>query len=548
MPLEKQMLKNSLVFDCFLLSAILLLMMTILWRDAHSSWSFDKKHGSVTDNFYIALNAKNISQGKGWGLYNGVEFVPFEREISTGPVVFLPAALAMQVWEDFDDARYAGVIGLNMALLIFFLWRLKHFFIDKNIYRYLWLLVPLLMLSFMREQWYLVLGEVAASLLLLISASYVAGREITPRHILLSGLFAGMALMSKLISILCSPWILLFLFVVSYRPKEIRENINNVFIWLAAFCVIPALVAVWHWVGIGQGWVGFMAYTIDYLAYYFGLGWSGEMASTICIDQKCLAANHRVAATSWLHPLGGYLATLIVWGVPSLLILSLIYRHQTSLQKFILLVALMSSAHLLFFYANGIHWQSRYYFIAGFIGMAAAFLLLGEVIQGIRRDNLRRVLLCGFLIAAIGGSLPWFRVEGMNTSHRDARDAAAYINRSSDINEVLWLNYAPYPFPFVDYYLQRGKTWMHSYGFLSKYFFWHEKELSIDSVLFWKEPQSHYVLQEKWEDGSIVSPNVCVEILFENEHFFVLNCRPDEIEAFYRIYTEGKIQFGRIDE
>lgn len=543
------MIKLPAQLDRCLLVLVAVIMVAVLWRDAHSPWAFEKKMGSVSDNFFIALNAKNIYQGEGWGLYNGMVFIPFDREISTGPVVFLPVVLAMQMFQDFDDARYVGVIVLNIWLLLFFLWRLKTFFTSSISYRYLWLLAPLLMLSFMREQWYLVLGEVTASLLLLISASYVAGKEVSWRHALLSGLFAGMALMSKLISILCSPWILLLLLIFSWQQNGLSAAVKRSSGWLAAFCVVPGMVAVWHWIGIGKGWTGFIAYTIDYLSYYFGLGWTGNMETTVCIDPKCLAANHRVAATSWMHGYGRGMAVMVLCA-PLLLLAMLaslwMSRRESSpgAQKFILLAALMCSAQLLFFYANGIHWQSRYYFIAGFIGMAAALLLLGAVLQRTHHGALRGLLLGALLGLAVYGSQPWFRDGGMTANHRDVRAVAEYINHSPDVNEVLWLNYAPHPFPFVSYYLDQGKTWLHIYGFMAHHFYWHEKELSVHNLFFWKTRRPHHVLQEKWGNDKPVRPDVCANTLFENEHFRVLECQPDELEAFYRAYSGGQVRFG----
>jgi len=548
MLLDIPKIKNSEWLDRCLLLLVAVSMVVIVWRDAHSPWAFEKKMGSVSDNYFIALNAKNIFQGKGWGLYNGMAFVPFEREISTGPVVFLSAALAMYVFEDFDDARYAGVIVLNISLLVFFLWRLKLFLTCSNIRRYLWLLAPLLMLSFMREQWYLVLGEVAASLLLLISASYAAEKNVNFRHVLLSGLFAGMALMSKLISILCSPWIVLFLLVMYGQKNGFSAAVKLALCWLAAFCVVPGMVAVWHWIGIGKGWSGFIAYTVDYLSYYFGLGWTGKMESTVCIDPKCLAANHRVAATSWMHGYGRSMAMLIAC-VPLLLLtvlvsLFVLKREFGSRQRFIFLAALICSAQLLFFYVNGIHWQSRYYFIAGFTGMVAALLLFGAAFQRIHQGTLRGLLMGGLLVLAVYGSQPWFRDAGMTANHRDVREVAAYINRSPDVHEVLWINYAPHPFPFVSYYLDEGKTWLHIYGFIAHHFYWHEKELSVQNIFFWKTRRPYHVLQQRWGNDRPVNPNVCANALFENEHFRVLECQPDELEAFYRVYSGGEIRFG----
>ena len=70
-----------------------------------------------TDSFYIASVANNIVNGDGFSYWDGFAYQFLDPEITTGPTVIYPLALALSLGVDKVTALYIVPIILNVSLL-----------------------------------------------------------------------------------------------------------------------------------------------------------------------------------------------------------------------------------------------------------------------------------------------------------------------------------------------------------------------------------------------------------------------------------------------
>jgi len=556
------------------LAFVAVFMASVFWSDARSSWAYDFAEGSVGDNYFIANTAKNLSQGRGWGLDSGYGFIPFEREISTGATVFAPVAVFMLFVDDPDDARFAGSIFIHLLAYIFLLMRLRNFFPCRKSYLSFVVTFSLLLLPFMRAQWYLVLGEVTASCLLLISATYLAQAAEEKRKIFLSGLFAGAALMTKLITLLCILWLgfALLLFVVCNRFNK-ESRLNFLMQWAAGFVLVPCAIALWHLIGLGTGLTGLWEYALDYLGYYFGIGVAHKFDSMVCLGTECWGANFESATNSWHHQYGSVFAALCLLA-PLLLLQQLWQFWFHKKENALLLLALgMCCAHLLFFYVNGIHAQSRYYFIGGFIGLFWLGFLIAISIFKVP-GKLGQNVFVAVCIAVLGVlSMPWSRSAETSDNWRyyqSARAVGEFLNENKEVEPVFRFGFKDHN--IFSYYLDKHVVWYDLLGFvfenmevdqesfyrdypsapqdllewetveLVQYFAKQEIEKGRPLKLRWKDKRMHNLLQDGWQQNNLPT-EVCQRKLYSNEHYTILRCAPGELNpVIFNPFVKGIIE------
>lgn len=537
---------SSLLTSRVLLILVMLFMASVLWRDAHSSWAFSHRPGYVYDNYYSALVAKNISQGNGWSLSDGRRLVPFEREISTGPMVFMPVVLAMQWISDMDDAKYLGVIGINIFLMGLLLFRLRLFF-RPLVCQIAWIIIPFVWLAFMREQWYLVLGEVSATLLLLLSASYAAEKNLSRQQIILSGLFSGMAVMSKLLAALCIPWILGVIFLTLIYQQDLWAGIKKLLPWFFGFSLVPGIVAIWHFIGLQGDIHKFISYTLDYLGFYFGLG----LEDRLCLDiYYCFKVNFRAASSSW--PSGGGVALAALTSVMPIIGAWLVFKRKKSpAEVFFILISGICLIQLLFFYVAGVNRYPRYYFIGGMVGLLGWVLFAVE--YGLRYIKSRTAALVVFatvLAIAIFYALPLYREKALERFHAETREVADTINQDDAIEDILWSGIGTQPFPVAAYYLNAHKRWLNLYGFVETQFEFEGKELEKlkpGTDFYWKGGHPRYVLVEQW-DGTSFPVDFCAKVRFRNATYLVLECSTSEFETFFIASSDAQVRFPKIPQ
>jgi hypothetical protein len=197
----------------------------------------------VADDAYFASIAKNIAFGLGYGTtVGGKGFILFDPLIGTGPVVILPAAVAI-----FTLGNEHWVPGLTAIFLWAFLLVLIFAAVrradpglaaDRRRDAALMFLVGVL-LVFPRhgEIWSALLGEAPAALLLLLAFACASATRLTLRTVCLASFVCSLAVLTKL---LAAPgyaivFTVFFIRLLLVEPRPKREAALWIFCSLASF-------------------------------------------------------------------------------------------------------------------------------------------------------------------------------------------------------------------------------------------------------------------------------------------------------------------------
>jgi len=183
------------------------------------------------DEALLATTAKNMANGLGWVSSYG-ELKPFDAEITTGPGSLWAVVLGVYVFGNQLWVPKFFATLLNMGL--FFL--IVHFGgrrLPKATRYWLWIAAPLIISRINPEAWSSVLGDLPASLFIVLSALLLSDalQQNPWRYGISSGVLAGMAMLTKTaawISGLGLPGALvLLLFHKAFRERAIKA----LFIW-----------------------------------------------------------------------------------------------------------------------------------------------------------------------------------------------------------------------------------------------------------------------------------------------------------------------------
>lgn len=161
-----------------------------------------------SDAQYIAQVAANIVQGSSYSYWDGYIYSFWDYEISSGPIIVYPIALALSTGLNKYSALFYIPLSINLLLwsvVIFFVWRrttpCKSVFISA--------LLTLFMLGTQRWLWYLPLGEVPGIIFCLLSLLLIWEEK----HIRWAGLLYGLAVLCKLVFVLIAPVLLVYLLI-----------------------------------------------------------------------------------------------------------------------------------------------------------------------------------------------------------------------------------------------------------------------------------------------------------------------------------------------
>jgi len=531
--------------DVLLLGAVLVFLFSVLWSGANSGYAFANRPGHVYDNYYIVRTARNITIGKGWGLWSGEEFVHFDHEISTGPTVFLPVALALKLIDDPDKARFIAVIFLNLLLTAVFFWKLRYFF-AREVYTTAWVLMPFVLMGCMRTQWYLTLGEVSAILCVMLSGLYVAQKTISNKVILVSGFFSGLAIMSKLLAAISAAWVAIFLLVLMIVGHGWVYGFRKLTLWIAGFCIFPGIIALWHLIVFDGSIIRLFEYTLEYLGFYTGLG----ATATACEHYlECFKQYFQVAKSAWkfgqaTHSPIFVIATLFV----PVLGLGIIFKREKSMADY-LFIALAGVCFMQLFYffeVGGRRWP-RYYFMGAVSALIFLCLFMAEYFhKWIKWPIVKGAIFLVLLAGAWYQSLPFYREQKVSSYRALSREVADYLNHQHSVSEVVWWGVGMQPFPVVSYYLDADKRWLSVKGFAENYLDIHQhgENLLVGADLYWKRPADHYFLFEQWQDIDLPEP-FCATQAFRNELYIIFRCTPVEIEKLIFHASAGKFHFPK---
>jgi len=162
------------------------------------------------DDAFFAIVAKNILHGNGYSITYYNEFSPFNRGISSGPVIILSAVLMIALFGNQYWVPGITQVTLVAVLLVFLLylirrlttllhWQVQCFFI---LFAATFTLHDI---GFPNEPllaWHALLGDIPSGLLIIAAFLYIARGRTDITHYWWSGILAGLAGLCKLYSLL----------------------------------------------------------------------------------------------------------------------------------------------------------------------------------------------------------------------------------------------------------------------------------------------------------------------------------------------------------
>lgn len=183
-----------------------------------------------SDAQYIAQVAANVAQGYSYSYWDGYIYSFWDYEISTGPIIVYPIALALSMGLDKYSALFYIPLSINLLL-----WSVMIFFIWQRTTPYKTVLISTLLTLFMlgtqRWLWYLPLGEVSGVIFYLLSLLLIWEEK----HVRWAGLLYGLAVLCKLSFVLIAPVLLVYMLI--YRGG--RNAITY-----GGFAVLPLILFV----------------------------------------------------------------------------------------------------------------------------------------------------------------------------------------------------------------------------------------------------------------------------------------------------------------
>jgi hypothetical protein len=185
------------------------------------------------DDAYAAVIAKNLTHGLGYSstvqeARAAYSITMFDPRIGVGPTIILPAAFVIALVGNTYWAPGVAIVLLNSILLLSNGFLLHKVFPERTGFTSVVLVFFILAYAWMvyhMEQWYALLGEVPAALLILLAILVFLLRE-SRANLFISGVLFSLATLAKLIALL--PFASFMLFIALNLLWTHRKNINRV--------------------------------------------------------------------------------------------------------------------------------------------------------------------------------------------------------------------------------------------------------------------------------------------------------------------------------
>lgn len=210
------------------------------------------------DDAAIADVAKSVASGDGYALpikFDGASgrFL-FNPSISTGPTLVLPTAVAIAAFG--ADPIIPGLTKaiISIALLCWILIGVTRRFKYSDGISYGVLLVVLLFLSTSGAnfvQWYALIGELVAALLIILAVLFTTTSESEMRSVALGGFCLSLAILTKLLALLVLFPILLFVIYDSNVRSMLSLRWRRLGYFMLGLCLPLLLFVLWQSLSLG---------------------------------------------------------------------------------------------------------------------------------------------------------------------------------------------------------------------------------------------------------------------------------------------------------
>jgi hypothetical protein len=313
------------------------------------------------DDSYNAVAAKNLVAGLGWSSTLQTAGRPhytirhFDLDITTGPTLIFPAALA--VWL-FGNTYWAP--GLAMVTVCTLLLLLVGFYLNKisrsnlavTLGVFIFFSFTFLFLKFHFEHWYALLGEVPAALLLTLAILVFVERDSSWDIFFVGILFSFAALTKFLATLAFGPFLVVFvlyqftLYKKGY-PTKLYGLAKPVLILLSGFVIPLTLFEIWRLANLGVG-----GYAQNIQELFHKLTIEG-------IELVSLSTRYGQASQTMIDRFGLFLPAL-----PFIfLLVGLLIKNDAKVVKVFVIISAMIGAYTIYwvFLSTG---RARYFVIA----------------------------------------------------------------------------------------------------------------------------------------------------------------------------------------
>ena len=268
-----------------------------------------------SDDSVLSVAAKNLAFGAGYSTSISHEGIPgivhFSRDITTGPVLILPAAgmIAVIGNEPWVPGLTSALFSVGCFMVLFICQ--AHFSGIAAASSYTTVLIALSYLFTTQhfEHWFALLGEMPAALTCILAASILA-RPSRPM-ILVASLLFGLAIMIKLLAALSAipffAWLL-------WRARGSRRELIDLFLAMLLFLMPAGAFQAWQVASLGP--VGYAANLKVFWSFVLeaGAAEAGVLSHPLDLAAKNVDTFQKHFNFSiWLLPLAGLMIVPLCW-------------------------------------------------------------------------------------------------------------------------------------------------------------------------------------------------------------------------------------------
>ncbi len=419
---------------------------------------------TYSDGFYIASVANNIVNGHGFSYWDGFSYQKMDPEITSGPVVIYPLALALLFGVDKGVAYYWSPLAVNSMCLFFLMACIFRYF---SIVRCLFFgaSLSIFFVSFQFWQWYLPLGEVPCLLLGFLSF-FIFGVAESRWLLFVSGFVWSLAVLSKLMFILTAPVIVFLAFIFFGRRFDFVYWVFGCFFAFILFLLSLMMTfdsySLWF---IGDLLSGYFKYSFWYVfnlsfdSVVFGRGGAYASFVGMFLDNVRLID---VFGTFWSYFQVIFLA--IVYLVCASMVA--LCKKDNVLYKSFLGLFLSSSVFVFWYFFGGSHYD-RYFFIPfGFV-YAMFCLFFSSFSKKIIMYFIGAISPC-FYYVFNNGFAGIFEDNWYRFFLYDSKKISEYIYRDDSANGFLAGSTVFSPYASVGYFLGGNSFYYSVYAYVDR--------------------------------------------------------------------------------
>jgi hypothetical protein len=212
------------------------------------------------DDAFHSVIAKNLAQGSGYASSVRVDDPVrpvrlFDPRVGTGPALIVPVSLMIRAFGNQYWVPGLTQVLISSTLLILLFWVIKDIGrpSDRTFAIGAFLSLCVVVTAWHFGQWFALLGEVPAALLILVA---IIWRTKFPQHhvrTFIAGNMIGIAVMIKTLSFLyVMPFIVLLLFDSTFGGKKFRERLYSLLIFIVGLSIPLFGYEVWKLLTLGR--------------------------------------------------------------------------------------------------------------------------------------------------------------------------------------------------------------------------------------------------------------------------------------------------------